>query len=42
MLTCEDGNGKRLLWERITYTDFPLEEIDLYVTGNVILLTSEY
>lgn len=42
MLTCEDGNGKRLLRERITYTDFPLEEIDLYVTGNVILLPSEY
>jgi hypothetical protein len=42
MLTCEDGNGKRLLREQIAYTDFPLDEITFYVTGNVILLPTEY
>jgi len=42
LLTCEDGNGNTVLTKKIAYTNFPLEEITLYVTGNVILLPSEY
>ena len=40
-LVCEDGNGNAVLRKRIPYTDFPLEEIELYFTNNVILLPSE-
>lgn len=42
VLTCEDGNGGRLHREKLTFTDFPLAEIDLWVEGNVILLPSEH
>jgi hypothetical protein len=41
-LTCEDGNGHRVLTKDIPFTDFPLEEINFYVTNNTILLPSEY
>lgn len=48
-LTCTDGgkseNGgvSRLLHsEHISFTDFPLDEIELWVEGNVILLPSEH
>ena len=41
-LTCEDGNGRQVSSKRIDYTDFPLPEITLYFTSNVILLPSEY
>ncbi|MBF0563411.1 MAG: hypothetical protein HQL37_15685 [Alphaproteobacteria bacterium] len=41
-LTCEDGNGNTVLTKTIPYTDFPLPEILLYYTNNVILLPSEY
>jgi hypothetical protein len=40
-LTCEDGNGTKVYAKRIDYTDFPLDEIILYFTNNVILLPSE-
>lgn len=39
---CEDGNGKRLIVQRISYTDFPLKEIKLYCLNEVVLLPSEY
>lgn len=39
---CTDGNGKRLIVQRISYTDFPLKEIELYCSDGVILLPSEY
>ena len=42
VLTCEDGNGNIVLSKRIPFTDFPLSEITLYFTDNVILLPSEY
>lgn len=42
VLTCDDGNGKIIYQKVITYTDFPLEEIKIYFTNNVILLPSEY
>jgi hypothetical protein len=40
-LTCEDGNGKAVYSKAIKHTDFPLPEIALYSTNNVILLPSE-
>jgi hypothetical protein len=40
-LTGEDGNGKAVYCKAIEYTDFPLPEIALYCTNNVILLPSE-
>ena len=41
-LTVEDGNGNCVFSKRIDFTDFPLPEIDLWFTGNVIMLPSEY
>jgi hypothetical protein len=41
-LTCENGNGNAVFTKQLTYTDFPLDEIELYFTNNVILLPSEY
>ncbi|TDE08717.1 hypothetical protein E0F88_32225 [Dyadobacter psychrotolerans] len=42
VLTCDDGNDRIIYTKQISYTDFPLEEIKIYVTDNVILLPSEY
>jgi hypothetical protein len=45
VLTADDGNGiagKTLHTERLTFTDFPLAEIEMWVEGNVILLPSEH
>jgi hypothetical protein len=42
MLTCDDGNGNIVYSERIDWTDFPLDQIELWVEGNVILLPSEH
>jgi hypothetical protein len=41
-LTCDDGNGNVLHSERLDWTDFPLDQIELWVEGNVILLPSEH
>ena len=41
-LTCDDGNGNVVFTKQIGFTDFPIEEIILYFTDNVILLPSEY
>jgi len=41
-LTCTDGNGTTIASETISYTDFPLPTLKLYVTNNTILLPSEY
>jgi hypothetical protein len=41
-LVCTDGNGNTIATEQISYTDFPLPELKLYVTNNTILLPSEY
>lgn len=41
-LTCEDGNGHTVFKKQIGFTDFPLEGITLWFTGNTILLPSEY
>ena len=42
VLTCEDGNLRAVYSKKIAYTDFPLPEITLWFTNNVILLPSEY
>ncbi|SEJ75228.1 hypothetical protein SAMN05216327_11894 [Dyadobacter sp. SG02] len=42
VLNCEDGNGRVLCSKQIPFTDFPLVEIKIYVSDNVILLPSEY
>ena len=41
-LTCEDGNYNVVYTKRLSFTDFPLEEIGFFFTDNVILLPSEY
>ncbi|WP_315729867.1 DUF6876 family protein [Bradyrhizobium sp. SZCCHNRI2010] len=45
-LTCDDGNGNIVHSEKIDYTDFPLDEIAMWVQfdgeNRTILLPSEY
>ena len=41
-LTCEDGNGNVVHSEEITFTDFPLDHIDLWFANGVIYLPSEH
>jgi hypothetical protein len=41
-LTCGNGNGNTVFTKQIDYTDFPLDEITLYFTNNVIYLPSEH
>lgn len=42
ILTCENGDCHTVFSQPLDYTDFPLEEITLYFTNQVILLPSEY
>jgi hypothetical protein len=42
ILTCEDGNGNVVYRNDLNFTDFPLDEVTLYFTNNVLLLPSEY
>jgi hypothetical protein len=41
-ITADDGDGRALITQDIPFTDFPLDEITLYLTDHVLLLTSEY
>ena len=45
-LTCEDGNDNALFSKHIEFTDFPMDEVLLYVEGEpaqrTILLPSEH
>lgn len=41
-VTIEDGNKKELTFFHIGYTDFPLEEIQLWFIEDTLLLPSEY
>ena len=41
-LTCDDGNGTIVYTKEIGFTDFPLDDITLYFTNNVIYLASEH
>ena len=39
---CEDGNNNVLAFQRIEFSDFPLDEIKIWVVDGVALLPSEY
>lgn len=42
VLTCEDGDYNELFRHEYTQTDFPLQEIELWLEHNVLLLPSEH
>ena len=42
LLRCEDGNLGIITVQKIKYSDFPLDEIDIWVTDGVAMLPSEY
>lgn len=43
VLTCREDSGMEpVVEQRIEYTDFPLDEIKLYVIRGVLILPSEY
>lgn len=43
VLSCvEDSGIEPLVVQKIHYTDFPLEKIELYLQGGVLMLPSEY
>lgn len=42
LLTCDDGDGNIVHSEKIDWTDFPLDRIELWMEGGVILLPSEH
>jgi hypothetical protein len=42
ILTCEDGNYKKVYEKKIPFTDFPLDEITLWFADNTIYLPSEH
>jgi hypothetical protein len=43
VLTMQEDSGERAkVRQKIPYTDFPLDQIKLYLIDNVLLLTSEY
>lgn len=42
VVTCKDDDGKKLVSQKIEYTDFPLSEFELWCIGGVLLLKSEY
>ena len=41
-LTCDDGNGNIVASKEIPFTDFPVDEIELWFTNNTIYLPSEH
>jgi hypothetical protein len=41
-LTCDDGNGRVVFKKQVPFTDFPLDEVSLWFTKNVIYLPSEH
>lgn len=41
-LVCTDGNEGHVVTQHIQYTDFPLDEIQIYWIDGVMLLPSEY
>lgn len=42
VLSCEDGDHHCVTSQAISFTDFPLPEITLWLTNGVIFLPSEY
>jgi hypothetical protein len=41
-LKCDDGNGNVVFSKDIEFTDFPLDEIELWFANDVIYLPSEH
>lgn len=41
VLSCGDGNDNTVFSTEIIYTDFPLEEISLWLENNVLMLPGE-
>jgi len=39
---CSDGNGKTLAGQEIAYSDFPLDQFEVWLIDGVCLLPSEY
>jgi hypothetical protein len=39
---CDDGNGKTLAGQEIPYSDFLLDQLELWLIDGVCLLPSEY
>jgi len=43
VVTCEDGNGKVKITQKMEYTDFPLDEVKIWVElGSVDLVNPAY
>ena len=42
ILICEDGNYNELYREKIDWTDFPLNQVDLWFENGVLILPSEH
>lgn len=42
IFTADDGNGEIFYHQFIEYTDFPLDDIKLFYTNDILLLPSEY
>ncbi len=42
LVRVEDGNGKLLYKQKISYTDFPLDEITIWLQNRVMYLPSEH
>ena len=42
ILVCEDGNYHELFREKIDWTDFPLNKIELWLENGVLILPSEH
>lgn len=42
VLTCERDENNIAVTQKISYTDFPLESITLYLANGILLLPSEY
>ena len=42
ILICEDGNYNELYREKIEWTDFPLNNIELWFENDVLILPSEH
>lgn len=40
--TADDGNGNIVYTQKFNFTTFPLSEIKMFLTSNVLMLTSEY
>ena len=42
-IVAEDGNKKQLAFQRISYSDFPIQEgVTLYLNDGVLMIPSEY